>query len=139
MPPISSTIRSLPARISAKSPRLRVSTPETSGLSPVVAATASARSASRVSKAAPTVPWPSSPTLNDVSAMQLLVGLAAHDGARGAVLAEDDGRERLDGVGVGHRVAVRARGGGDDDVAGARVRQAGVADEDVAGLAVLAH
>src|SRR3954447_6030738 len=138
IPPISSTIRSLPARISSKSPRERVSTPETSGLSPVVAATAAARSSSRVSKADPTVPWPSRPTLNDVSAMQLLVGLAAHDGARGAVLAEDHRRPGLAVVGVGHRVAVGARGGGDDHVAGPRVGQPRIADEHVPRLAVLA-
>src|SRR4051794_38558012 len=120
MPPMSSTIRSLPARIRSKSPCERVSTPEIDGLSPVVAATASARSASRASKADPTVPCPSRPTLNDVSAMQLLVGLATDDGARGAVLAEDDRRARLAVVGVGHRVAVGARGGGDEHVAPGR-------------------
>ena len=39
-----------------------------------------ARSSSSRANAAPTVPWPSRPTRNvsDVSAMQLLVGLAAH-------------------------------------------------------------
>src|SRR4051794_6754618 len=117
MPPISSTIRSLLSRICPKSPRERVSTPEISGLRPVVAATASARSARRASKAEPTVPCPSRPTLKDVSAMQLLVGLTTDDGARGAVLAEDDRRARLAVVGVGHRVAVGARGGGGEHVA----------------------
>src|SRR5690242_12584951 len=138
MPPISSTTRSLSWRISSKSPRERVSTPEISGRSPVVAATAPARSPSSASNAAPTVPWPSRPTLNDVSAMQLLVGLATDDGARRAVLAEDHRRPRLSVVGVRHRVAVRAGGGRDEHVAGPRVREAGVAHEHVAGLAVLA-
>src|SRR5919107_6040001 len=132
MPPISSTIRSLLSRISPKSPLLRVSTPESSGRRPVVAATASARSASSASNAEPTVPWPSSPTLN-VPAMQLLVGLAADDGARGAVLAEDDRRPRLAVVGVGHRVPVGAGRGRDEDVAGARVGQLRVSHEHVAG------
>src|SRR3954471_12887829 len=126
MPPMSSTIRSLPWRISSKSPRERVSTPAISGRRPGVAATASARSFRRASNAAPTVPWPSRPTLN-VSAMELLVGLAADDGARGAVLAEDHRRARLAVVGVGHGVAVGAGGGRDDDVAGARVGQPRVA------------
>ena len=61
VPPISSTTRSEPARISSKSPSPRVSAPAISGRRPVAASTASARSASSSAKAAPTVPRPSSP------------------------------------------------------------------------------
>src|SRR3954462_13659618 len=138
MPPISSTTRSLLCRISAKSPRERVSTPVSSGLMPVTAATASARSASSASNAAPTVPWPSSPTLN-VSGIEVLEGLAAHDLASAAARAEDDRRARHAVVVVGHRVHVGARHRRYEDVAGARVVERRLADQHVAGLAVLAH
>src|SRR4051794_30356188 len=138
MPPMSSTIRSLPARISSKSPRERVSTPVTSGVRPVTCAICSARWASSVSNAAPTVPWPRRPTLY-VSGMQVLEGLAAHDQARAAVGAEDDGGPRHAVVVVGHRVHVGAGDRGDERVAGLRVVQARLADQDVARLAVLAH
>src|SRR3954447_19205853 len=136
-PPISSTIRSLPSRICSKSPRERVSTPLICGVNPVMLATACARSASSASKAAPTVPWPSSPTLY-VSAMQVLEGLAAHDRAGAAVGAEDDGRPRDAVVVVGHGVHVGAGDGRDEHVAGPRIGEPGLADQHVAGLAVLA-
>src|SRR4051812_23074342 len=103
MPPISSTIRSLFSRMASKSPRERVSTPLICGVRPVMLATWSARSASRASNAAPTVPCPSSPTLY-VAGMQVLEGLAAHDHAGAALRAEDDGRARDAVVVVGHRV-----------------------------------
>src|SRR3954449_11161224 len=137
MPPISSTIRSERARISSKSPRDRVSTPLTSGRQPVMWAIASARSASSASNAAPTVPWPSRPTLY-VSAMQVLVGLAPDDDARVAARAEDHRRPRDAVVVVGHRVPVRAGDRGHEHVTGPRVGQADVAHQHVAGLAVLA-
>src|SRR3954470_3478672 len=117
MPPISSTTRSLPWRMPAKSPLERVSTPVSSGRSPVTAATASARSASSASNAAPTVPWPSSPTLN-VSGIEVLEGLTPHHLARAAAGAEDDRRARDAVVVVGHRVHVRAGYRRHEDVAG---------------------
>src|SRR3954466_8415107 len=137
MPPISSTIRSEPSRISVKSPRERVSPPPISGLSPVIAAIASARSASSASNAPPTVPWPSSPTLN-VPGIEVLEGLAAHDLAGAAARAEDDRRARDAVVVVGHGVYVGAGHRRHEDVAGARVVERGLADQHVAGLAVLA-
>src|SRR4051812_7488032 len=138
MPPISSTIRSEPSRISVKSPRERVSTPPISGLSPVIAATASARSASSASNAPPTVPWPSSPTLN-VPGIQVLEGLAAHDRPRAPARPEPRGGARHAVVVVGHGIDVGARDRHGEDVAGARLGQARLADQHVAGLAVLAH
>jgi hypothetical protein len=69
---------------------------------------------------------------------QVVVGLAAHDDARLAVLAEDDRRARLAVVVVGHRVAVAAGRRRDRHVAGLRVGQVGGLDDHVAGLAVLA-
>src|SRR3954451_17752297 len=138
MPPISSTIRSERARISSKSPRDRVSTPLTSGRQPVMWAIASARSASSASNAAPTVPWPSRPTLY-VSGIQVLVGLAADDEPPVAAGAEHDRGPRNAVVVVGHGVRVGARHGGREHVAGPRVRKRGLADQHVAGLAVLAH
>src|SRR5689334_18179334 len=137
MPPISSTIRSELARISSKSPRERVSTPAICGLKPVMWAIASARSASSVSNAAPTVPWPSRPTLY-VSGIQVLVGLAADDEPRLAVGAEHDGRARDAVVVVGHRVHVGAGDGRGEHVTRPRVRERRLADQHVAGLAVLA-
>src|SRR3954447_1868737 len=138
MPPISSTISSEPSRISPKSPRERVSTPLISGLSPVIASTASARSPSSAANAPPTVPWPSSPTLN-VSAIQVLEGLAAHDDPRVAARAEHHGGARDAVVVVGHGVHVGAGHRHGEHVAGARPGQARLADQHVAGLAVLAH
>src|SRR4051794_21841005 len=136
-PPINSTIRSLLARISPKSPRERVRTPLTSGRRPVTWAIWSARSRSSASNAAPTVPWPSRPTLY-VSGMEVLERLAAHDQACAAVLAEDDRGARDAVVVVGHGVHVGARDGRDEDVARAGLAQARLADQHVARLAVLA-
>src|SRR3954452_18054086 len=121
----------------AMTPGERVSTPVSSGLRPVTAATASARSASSASNAAPTVPRPSSPTLN-VSGIEVLEGLAADDLARAPARAEDDRRPRDAVVVVGHRVHVGARHRHHEDVAGARVVEGRLADQHVAGLAVLA-
>src|SRR4051794_25016064 len=101
-------------------------------------AIASARSPSSVSNAAPTVPWPSRPTLY-VSGIQVLVGLAADDEPRGAAAAEHDRRARNAVVVVGHGVHVGTGDGGGEHVARARVGERGLADQHVAGLAVLAH
>src|SRR3954464_1761815 len=131
MPPISSTTRSLPWRMPAKSPRERVSTPVSSGLRPVTAATASARSASSVSNAAPTVPWPSSPTLN-VSGIEVLVGLAPDDDAGVTAGAEDHRRPGDAVVVVGHRVPVGAGDRRHEHVAGPRVGESHVAHQHVA-------
>src|SRR4051812_34824216 len=97
---------------------------------------APARSSSSSCSAPPTVPWPSRPTLN-VTRGQVLVGLAADNLAGLTLATEDHGRPRHAVVVVGHRVAVRARRRGDEDVAGARLVQQHVLDEDVARLAVL--
>src|SRR3954454_14218862 len=137
MPPMTSTTRSALSRTSWKVPRERVRTPVSSGRRPVTCSTWSVRSRSRSANAAPTVPWPRRPTLK-VSGKQVLVGLAPHDGPGFALADEDDGRPRLAVVVVGHRVAVGAGGGGDDEVAGARVVEQHLVDDDVAGLAVLA-
>ena len=56
IPPISSTTRSESARISAKSPRERVSTPEITGLRPLTRSISAARSSSSATNAEPTVP-----------------------------------------------------------------------------------
>src|SRR3954452_11732609 len=148
MPAISSTTRSLRSTMSSKSPRARVSTPTTSGRTPVVAAIASARSSISSCSAEPTVPWPSRPILNrdgspgrpasDVTEREVVVGLAAHHHAGVAARAEDHGRARDAVVVVGHRVTVCAGGGRDQHVAGARGVEQHVGDEDVARLAVLA-
>src|SRR5258706_15308716 len=138
---MTSTIRSEPARISSKSPRLRVSTPLISGRIPVSACTWDARSASNWANAPPTVPCPSRPMRNgsaDIAGEQVLVGLAAHHDARAAVAHEHDRRARDAVVGVVHRETVRAGRRRDDDVAGPRVGQLDVISDDVAGLAVLA-
>jgi len=66
-PPINSTISSAPARISAKSPRERVSTPLITGRRPLKRSISSARCSSSVANAPPTVPWPSSPTRRGAS------------------------------------------------------------------------
>src|SRR3954447_18197559 len=137
IPPISSTIRSEPERISSNEPRERVRTPDRTGRMPATGTMAPARSSSRRANAEPTVPWPSRPTLN-VSGTQVLVGLAAHDAAGVAARAEDHRRPRDAVVVVGHRVPVGARDRRDNDVAGPRVGQVGVLDQHVAGLAVLA-
>src|SRR5437763_3235600 len=136
MPPMSSTIRSLRSRMSSKSPRERVRTPDNSGRMPTEASIDPARSSSNLWNAPPTVPWPSSPTLNAVTSRQVLVGLAPDDDARLAGGAEDDGRARDRVVVVRHRVAVGAGGRDDQHVARLRVVQHDVAHEDVAGLAV---
>src|SRR3954451_11945998 len=138
MPPITSTIRCERSRMSSKSPRLRVSTPLISGRCPVAASIASARASSNSWNADPTVPWPSRPTLKDVTEREVLVALAAHDGPRVPVLAEDHRRARDAVVVVGHRMAVGAGGGHDQQVAGLRVVQLDVPLQHVAGLAVLA-
>src|SRR3954452_10117612 len=138
MPPISSTTRSEPSRISSKAPRVRVSTPESSGRAPVIGSIASARSASSVSNADPTVPWPSRPTLN-VAGNQVLQRLAPHRHPRLTAGAEDHGRARDAVVVVRKGVAVGARGGRDDDVTRARVAQPHAPRDDVARLAVLAR
>src|SRR3954449_12434153 len=142
MPPMTSTIRSDVARMSSKSPRERVRTPDSSGRMPVACSTASARSCSSATNAAPTVPWPKRPTLkvaSDISVEEVLVGLAAHDHAGLAVLAEDHRRARDAVVVVGHREAVGAGDRGDQDVAGGGVSQRRALHDDVGGLAVLAH
>src|SRR6476659_1589385 len=142
VPPISSTIRSAPARTSSKSPSPRVRTPEISGRRPQAASTAAARSATISAKAPPTVPRPSSPmrtgfeTSSDIARRQVLIGLAPDHDPRIAVAAEDDGRPR-DGVVVArHRVAVGAGRRNDDDVADPGVLEARLLDQDVAGLAM---
>src|SRR6266550_3684331 len=138
IPPISSTTRSLRSTMSSKSPRLRVRTPTTSGRRPVVAAIAPARSSISWCSAAPTVPWPRRPTLNDVTDREVVVGLAANHYPGLATRAEDHGRARDAVVVVRHRVTVGARDRRDQHVAGPRVVEQHVRDEDVAGLAVLA-
>src|SRR4051794_21084662 len=138
MPPITSTTRSDRSRMSSKSPRERVSTPLISGRCPVAASIASARASSSSWNAPPTVPWPSRPTLKDVTECEVLVALAAHDGPRVPVLAEDHRRARDAVVVVGHRVAVGAGGGHHQQVTGPGVVQLHVALQHVAGLAVLA-
>src|SRR4051812_14353483 len=122
--------------MSSKSPRERVKTPDNSGRMPVENSIESARSSSSSWKALPTVPWPRSPTLNDVTSRQVLVGLAPHHYTRVAVAAEDDGRPRDRVVVVGHRVTVSAGGWDDQDVADLWVVDCDVADQDVARLAV---
>src|SRR4029077_2621915 len=142
VPPISSTIRSERSRIAPKSPSERLRTPEISGRRPVAASTAAARSASRSAKAAPTVPFPSSPMRMglgpslDIAGRQVLVGLAPDHDPRLAVAAEDHRRPRHAVVVAGHRVTVSAGRGRDQDVADDGVGEHRVADEDVAGLAV---
>src|SRR4051794_30026525 len=143
MPPISSTTRSLRSTMSSKSPRLRVSTPTTSGCLPVVALIAGARCSISSCSAEPTVPCPSSPTQNGplgsgVTGREVVVGLAAHHDASVATRAEDHGRPRDAVVVVRHRVAVGDGGRGDEHVAGPRVVEQYVGHEDVARLAVLA-
>src|SRR5947208_13449076 len=103
--------------MSSKLPRERVSTPEISGRAPVAASIAPARSSSSSWNAAPTVPWPSSPTLN-VTERQVVVGLAPDHLAGVAPRAEDHRRSRDAVVVVRHRVAVRAGGGDHEHVAG---------------------
>src|SRR5215210_3344318 len=137
IPPISSTIRSEPSRISSKEPRERVSTPEISGRAPAIGSIASARSASSASNAEPTVPWPSRPTLN-VAGNQVLQRLAPHRDPRLATRADDHGRPRHAVVVVGERVAVGPRGRRDHDVAGPRLAQPHSPGDHVARLAMLA-
>src|SRR3954469_14033647 len=133
---MTSTIRSELARTSSKVPRERVSTPLSSGRRPVMCSTPGARACSSSAKAAPTVPWPSRPTLN-VAGNQVLEGLAADDEPRVAAGGEDDGRARAAVVVVVHRVAVRAGRRRVHHVADARVVEQDVVDDHVRGLAVL--
>src|SRR6476620_3889160 len=128
-PPISSTTRSLRSRMSLKSPRERVKTPDNSGRIPVENSIESARSSSRVWNALPAVPWPRSPTLNVVTGRQVLVGLAPHDRARIPVAAEDHRRPRDRVVVVRHRVAVGTGGRDDEDVADRRIVERHVLDQ----------
>src|SRR3954452_1737729 len=136
MPPISSTTRSERSRMSSKSPRERVKTPDNSGRMPVENSIDSARSSSSEWNALPTVPWPSSPTLKGVTSRQVLVGLAPHDNTRLAVAAEDHRRAGNRVVVVGHRVTVSPRRRNHQHVPGLRVRQLDVANQDVTRLAV---
>src|SRR3954454_10553159 len=131
---------SLAARISSKSPCEVVSTPTISGRMPVRLMTPAARWGSSSANAAPTVPWPSSPMrkVSGISEGEVLVGLAAHYHPRLAIPAKDHRRARDAVVVVGHRVAVGAGDGGDEDVARLRVAQRRRLDEHVTGLAVLA-
>src|SRR5271163_111364 len=157
IPPISSTSRSASDRISAKLPRVRVSTPQITGLRPLKRAISSALSSSSAEKAEPTVPWPSRPTLKsaagpspsadirsgplraEIPRDEVLEALAPDHHARVALGAEDHRRARHAVVVVGHRVTVCARRGRDDHVAWLRIRQLRVAHDHVAGLAVLAR
>src|SRR5579859_742822 len=142
-PPMSSTIRSEPERISSNEPLLRVSTPASSGRSPVIRSIRPAWAWSWTAKAAPTVPWPSSPTRKrgpsgGIAGCQVCVGLAAHDHPGLAARAEHDRWARHAVVVVGHRVSVGAGGRHDDHVARPGVRQDDVLDDHVTRLAVLA-
>src|SRR5687768_627017 len=114
VPPITSTTRSLFSTISSKSPVLRVSTPEISGRMPVADSIEPARASRSSWNAPPTVPRPRRPTLKLVTRCQVVEGLAPHDDARVAVLAEDHRRAAQRVVVVGHRMAVRARGRDDE-------------------------
>src|SRR5271166_213137 len=152
MPPISSTITSASARISSKSPRVRVSTPLITGRRPLKRSISSALSASSSAKAPPTVPDPSRPTrygagaaassppraLVDIARGQVLEALAPYDDACVAVAAEDHRRAGDAVVVVRHRIAVGAGRGRDDHVARARVLQERMVRDHVARLAVLA-
>src|SRR4051794_39761949 len=138
MPPMTSTTRSALSSTSSNVPRERVSTPVSSGRSPVTCSTWSVRSRSRSAKADPTVPWPRRPTLK-VSGKQVLVGLASHDRPRVALAHEDDRRPRDAVVVVGHAVAVGAGGGRDDEIPDVRVVEQHLVDDDVTRLAVLAR
>src|SRR3954453_2242561 len=81
-----------------------------------------------------------SESLSEVEADEVVVVLAAHDGAPCAVLYEHDGGGAHLVVVVRHRVAVRAGDRRGEDVAYGDVgRQRSVADQHVAGLAVLTH
>src|SRR2546421_2097742 len=131
---MTSTTRSQLSRISSNEPPARVSTPATSGRSPVMCSTPAARSRSSSANAEPTVPWPSRPTLN-VSGNQVLEGLPAHDDPRVPTGGEDDRRTRHSVVVAGHGEAVGAGGRRDDHVARPRVVEQDVVDEHVAGLA----
>src|ERR1700761_3483644 len=154
VPPISSTIRSEPSRISAKSPSLRVRTPASCGRRPVAASTASARASSNSAKAAPTLPRPSRPmrtgfgpsptstaspvatATSDIAGGEVVEGLAADDDAGLAARAEDHRRGGDAVVVGGHRVAVGAGRRGDEDLADDGRREHRVADDHVARLAV---
>src|SRR5579884_2258169 len=133
MPPISSTSSSAPARISPKSPRLRVSTPLITGMRPLKRSISPARAASSDANAAPTVPWPSRPTrkaageppaLADIARREVLERLPPHHHPGVPVPAEDHRGPGDPVVVARHREAVGARGGDDHDVARPGVLQA---------------
>ena len=104
-----------------RAPRLRVSTPDSSGRSPVIRSIRSACAGSSSANAGADRAVAEQPDAErlargppahrrDVPAHQVGVGLAAHDEARVAVAAEDHRRARHAVVVVGHRVAVGAGG-----------------------------
>src|SRR3954451_11035584 len=133
---MTSTIRSLPARIWSKSPSLRRSTPVISGRMPVIASMCAARAGSSSANAPPTVPRPSRPMRNafsDIALEELLGALAPHDDAGVAARHEDHGRARSPVVGVGHGEAVAAGRGRDDHVPHLRVWQVRILHDYVAG------
>src|SRR5436190_10205719 len=152
-PPISSTSRSAPARISSKCPRVRVSTPLMTGRRPLKRSISPARSSSSRVKAEPTVPCPSSPTrkgvvtalepcacaLADIARGQVLEALAPDDHAGVPLAAKDHRRARHAVVVVGHRVAVGAGCRDHHDVAGTRLGQPRFAHHHIPGLAVLSR
>ena len=143
VPPISSTIRSLRSRRSSKSPAAAGEHARRSRAgSPTSASIASARSLEqlvegRADRAVAEQPDPERALRRH--ARQVVEGLAAHDDARVAVLAEDHRRARHRVVVVRHRVAVGAGGRDHEHVARARVVERHVADEHVARLAVHAR
>ncbi len=89
IPPITSTIRSELSRISSKLPRERVSTPPRTGRRPLKRSISPARSSSSVAKAPPTVPWPSSPTVNSGA------GISGGPGVRQRILVARDRSSKL--------------------------------------------
>ena len=110
--PMSSTIRSLRATMSSKSPLLRVSTLESSGWSPHLRLDRAGAPRGALANAEPTVPWPSSPTRKGHRhpGPQVRVGLAANDHAGVAVTAEEHRGPRHGVAVAGHRVTVGAGG-----------------------------
>src|SRR5581483_8858741 len=144
IPPISSTIRSDPSRISSNDPELRVMNPLSSGRSPVRRSIRSACDGSMSANARPTVPWPSSPTRKtpslelDVTGGQVLVGFAAHDHPGFAVSAEDHRGTRDAVVVVGQRITVSAGDSRGYHFTRGRVGQSHLAHDHISGLAVLA-
>ena len=144
-PPMTSTIRSERSRMSSNSPRLRVSTPLSSGRRPVIArdlvgalARAAARRPSRPCRGR--AGRCGSGAGRQTSRADEVVEVSRRTtSARVAVARRRRPAARGDAVvGVGHRVAVGAGGRRDDHVARARVGEVDVAHDDVARLAVLA-